>query len=239
MINIDPNTGVHYGIIAGNRVPDLLEWIMDHGLNHTLQQWRDEVEYGLNSCLGDLDFSDNNPDVDRNLEFRNALITGLMPWVCSRDAHDIACAICDEHFDAVSGTFAIAEVVGAGFQALIDMDCDRFENECFEATRDGITYKTGELGGAILISVVQSPFVTYCAPCSPCVRNAGDLEEPTALGEGFLTYCLAPEDFPASFIDTHCLLKIQGRSHDELILNVLRPPGAAETPHDAPIEPVI
>jgi len=50
------------------------------------------------------------------------------------------------------------------------------------------------LGGAPLIWVLESPFITYCRPCSPCVPGAGDLNSPDA--DGMVAHCLPPEDMP-------------------------------------------
>lgn len=67
---------------------------------------------------------------------------------------------------------------------------DEYEYE--EAnTRLWLTY----LGGAPLIYVLRSPFVIGTRPCSPCVPNAGDLDNLDAQ-DGILCYSLPPEWMP-------------------------------------------
>jgi hypothetical protein len=43
------------------------------------------------------------------------------------------------------------------------------------------------------VMVTKSPYYTFCRKCSPCVPNAGDLDNP--MDEGVKTYCLGPEFF--------------------------------------------
>jgi hypothetical protein len=79
--------------------------------------------------------------------------------------------------------------------------------DCFESDED--TYKlventphghficeAGVLGGAYLLTVIESPWVAWCRPCSPCVPNSGDLGHLAEHEYGMLAYCLPPEHLP-------------------------------------------
>ena len=50
------------------------------------------------------------------------------------------------------------------------------EEPVIAGTRDGVEYSTSWLGGALHFFIFDSPTVSYCQPCSPCVPNAGDLD---------------------------------------------------------------
>ncbi len=41
---------------------------------------------------------------------------------------------------------------------------------------EGVSYQTTWLGGAMMLYIFKSPILTKCAVCSPCVPNAGDLD---------------------------------------------------------------
>lgn len=64
----------------------------------------------------------------------------------------------------------------------IDPDLDYFaENfDCYEPSGtveyDGLIVTFDWLGGCPLIIINESPFVASAVPCSPCVPNAGDLD---------------------------------------------------------------
>lgn len=59
---------------------------------------------------------------------------------------------------------------------------DKFNDECqcdepiYEGEHEGVKYRTSWLGGAQHLWVFESPVVTKCRPCSPCVPGAGNLE---------------------------------------------------------------
>ncbi len=52
--------------------------------------------------------------------------------------------------------------------------------ECDEPVVEGVldytSYETVWLGGALHFCILESPVITRCAPCSPCVPGAGDLD---------------------------------------------------------------
>lgn len=67
------------------------------------------------------------------------------------------------------------------------------EEECYTLERDGLKLGLSYLGGAPLVWVYESPFTTYARECSPCVPNAGDLDNQDE--SGVQCYTLPPEWF--------------------------------------------
>lgn len=83
-----------------------------------------------------------------------------------------------------------------------DIDCfaDLFYSDEPSGTieHDGLIITFDWLGGAPLIIVNESPFVTFANPCSPCVPNAGDLDNLDPDGVECYT---VPENWKADFYD--------------------------------------
>ena len=86
----------------------------------------------------------------------------------------------------------------------IDPDLDDFavNFDCEEpsgtANHEGLIVTFTWLGGVPLIIVNESPFVTFANPCSPCVPNAGDLDNLDPDGVECYT---VPENWKADFYD--------------------------------------
>lgn len=86
----------------------------------------------------------------------------------------------------------------------IDPDLDYFAEDfdCCEPSgtvnHEGLIVTFSRLGGAPLIIVNESPFVTFAHPCSPCVPNAGDLDNLDPDGVECYT---VPENWKADFYD--------------------------------------
>ena len=95
---------------------------------------------------------------------------------------------CGDSAEIVGG-IDCAEIV----ESLLDSGLHVELEECEYTYTNGATkYRLGWLGGAPLIWILESEFVAYSPVCSPCVPNAGDLDN---LGAGILCYCCPPEDF--------------------------------------------
>lgn len=97
------------------------------------------------------------------------------------------------HPEAVAESLAYDDIL----ETLMDGGlCDYYECEEPEFYyEDGsLKLELTYLGGAPLIYVLESPFVTHCRPCSPCVPGAGDLDSPDE--DGMLCYCLPKEEMP-------------------------------------------
>jgi len=139
MSNVNPRTGIAYGVVSARNVPHLYDAIISDGTDETYDEaYKDRVH-----------------TLDREMT--------------------------DEEEETFSQ----------------DYQCD----EPMYHHVDGENhYETQFLGGAPLVYVTESRFVTYCRPCSPCVPGAGDLDSKWySAGEWGndikLAYCPDPEDF--------------------------------------------
>jgi hypothetical protein len=99
-------------------------------------------------------------------------------------------------------------------------DSLEFDEEEYDYETDGAKLHLGWLGGAPLIWVLDSPFVTYAPVCSPCVPNAGDLDNLSTDGTtgGVLCYCCPPdcfdtEDESADTFEVSGETEINGRTY--------------------------
>lgn len=54
--------------------------------------------------------------------------------------------------------------------------CIQIDEPTIEGTYDGVKYQISWLGGSPLLFVFESPVISRARPCSPCVPNAGDLD---------------------------------------------------------------
>ncbi len=83
-----------------------------------------------------------------------------------------------------------------------DEDVDRWgedyqsdEDSYSLGTKEGLKLGLSYLGGAPLVWVFQSPHTTATRVCSPCVPNAGDLDNRVEAGKGVACYTLPDEWF--------------------------------------------
>ena len=83
-----------------------------------------------------------------------------------------------------------------------DIDCfaDLFYCEEPSGTieHEGLIITFDWLGGCPLLIINESPFITFAVPCSPCVPNAGDLDNLDP--DGVECYDV-PENWRSSFYD--------------------------------------
>jgi hypothetical protein len=213
--NIDPTTGISYGVIDARHVPELYAEICQRGPNLTLQAAEDRAEHRLTSELEDLDTSEAFTEIETQAAlnddgdtddadcydekdkwlrafFVRALTRALDTDTVVPDAVEAAM----EFVDVESGTFDMAEVIDAVVTVLYENEYFQSDGEDTYNYTDGeFTYELSYLGGAPLIWVTKSPFVTYCRTCSPCVPNAGDLDNGMSQDEGnCIAYCMSPDD---------------------------------------------
>ena len=70
---------------------------------------------------------------------------------------------------------------------------DETHLEGITATIDDVTFEVFDLVGAYHLLIIDSKFIDYTRPCSPCVPNAGDLTSPDP--QGIKTYSVPPTWF--------------------------------------------
>lgn len=175
-VNIDPKTGVAFGVIQANDVPELCVHITEHGNDLAYAKAVEDAESRVRGVLADF-------DAEEAVRFGVDAVAWTRRWLSRRfhsALYSIAPSACDGLAEAVielcdreSLTFDIEE----GVDAVVGMLKERgyFENDsdvqAWRLEENGCVYTYD----GSLIWVMASPFATYCRTCSPCCPNAGDL----------------------------------------------------------------
>jgi hypothetical protein len=196
MPNCDPNTGVAYGVLSGHSVPDLDEEIFTNGTDESYKEWKENLEASIQSKLEDLDLPDHLDDERRNFAERyNAMREVLEELLRSEYCYsEKLMKNLMEHADVTNGEFDIDKVK----EEMVDtVGQDLQIEEPVHSHTDGDTvYQRSHLGGAALIWVFKSRYVTPCRACSPCVPGAGSLEQACDPQEAnTVAYCPPPQDW--------------------------------------------
>lgn len=159
-VNIDPNTGIRFGVVDGKSVPDLLDDILTFGENLSYDDYMQHVEEQLRAAESLEEIRDLVPyDPETPLEF----------------------PLCEEKIEE------LMELIAENYEPRED------EYELV-FPEDDEHYLLTYLGGAPLIFVCKSKFVTRCRGCSPCVPNGGDLDSPVE-ENGVIAYCFNPTKY--------------------------------------------
>lgn len=74
-----------------------------------------------------------------------------------------------------------------------------FDEEEYEYSDGAAKYLLSYLGGAPLIWITESEYVTHARRCSPCIPGGADLDSIDP--DGMLCYCPAPDDFASDAED--------------------------------------
>jgi len=193
MSNCDTTTGVAYGVLSGNHVPMLDQEIFENGKDETYEAWRSDirrqVELGLKDpYLPEYDEDDTEDRQEAMEELLRDVLNGLDVGSPGR-----LVGLCEEFMDIENGTFDVSSIADVVEEAeSSDYQCDEPEHSWV----DGEThYLRGHLGGAALIWVSKSRFVTPCRSCSPCVPGAGSLDScTTPENANNLAYCPPPSE---------------------------------------------
>jgi hypothetical protein len=204
--NINPETGVRYGVTSAQNHPWLYEHITQNGNSLSYQWWRDEIQNSLGR-LDDLDL----PTLSRE-EVQSEIEASIKDYVPSywleRNIEYAVDAVFEDSEDGdvryVPGEFqtwdSILSVSSRIFSALEENLGEAFEGgggegEDYELDDGDASYLIQYLGGAPLIWVTKSPRIVYVKSlCSPCVPNAGDLDSGmTTEEEGYECYGIPEE----------------------------------------------
>lgn len=227
--NTHPKTGIAYGVLSGNNVPELLDDIMTNGTDETFEAGREEIKGQLKTALegvfeehSPIPKEDAFPTEDAYFEAQKKVLTAITEAISGaiKDTHYNHKKIAenaDEHelFEAMQ-TDGSAEKID--YDALLSSleDAGLWENSDDgdghnyshqwedEKTKEQIKVQVTYLGGAPLIYVLESPYTANCAWCSPCCPNAGDLDTPRE--HGITAYCLPEDDMPDDWDGTVELL---------------------------------
>ena len=135
-----------------------------------------------------------NINPDTGIRYGVASLNSLAEWVW------------DEFF--TNGTNLTAQQAEADFKRDFALENDRepsddeeqefwdgyeADEECYELEADGMRLELSYLGGAAIVFVLESPHIGQARECSPCVPNAGDLDNRER--GGFDCYSLPAEWF--------------------------------------------
>lgn len=175
MENMNSETGIHFGVIPQN---SLREWayedIINNGTDLDFEDYLENFREILTSALN-LEFFE--PETIRGAlepmkkDFDECQIENIIS-ACENDGPDCLRSAISE-FELDAGEYA-PENSG---------DCTRYLYE-----KDGLKFQVCGDGD---IFVLESPYVTLSAFCSPCAPNAGYLLNPGSVP----CYCMPPEWF--------------------------------------------
>lgn len=196
MPNCDSTTGVAYGVISGNHVPELDQEIFENGNDETFEAWKEDAKKSIRLALEDLDLPELLDNNERSYDERQEAMEEALVDLLRSEDWDVkrlrkSCMQCA---DVINGVFDIDQVT----EDIIDCEAQSLEIDEPEHTYvvGDTHYLRGHLGGASLIWVTKSRYVTPCSTCSPCVPGAGCLDTPRLPEHAnCLAYCPPPEDF--------------------------------------------
>lgn len=165
--NIHPTTGIAYGVVDARNLPYLLDDIISNGTDNAYQEVHDEIVEALKAC--------------QTAEEFNHYVAN-----CPYGLYGTAWPLEDD------GDLSGVDFEEVASQLLQEWEYDGWD---YDYETDGYKFHLGGLGGAPLLWVMESPFIAWCRGCSPCVPNAGDLDNIVAGGDGMIAYCFDPDDF--------------------------------------------
>lgn len=211
MPNTNPKTGIPYGTLYANSVPELWDDIFTNGTDLTFKEMREELKTSFKRRIDDItaEFSPDPNEIEES-EARDQLANKIRDAI--KDVIDDVCFRPEEKTEdldvegLVEAVIEKDELKDEDYETLLselendglwDSGCDEGEHnyEHEYDTPDGKVHMLVQwLGGAPLIWVCESPWVARCRRCSPCVPGAGDLDRPDE--SGMVAYCLPPDDMP-------------------------------------------
>lgn len=172
MTNVNPTTGIRYGVISFNSLQPWCSQDLFYGDKAVDLSWQEAVaelkreglrqyEQLLEECCAAAAESgaDREVDFDQEAFEEKWFAERKEPW----DRDDFI----DDFVERNAEHIQIDEPI--------------IEGEC-----DGVKYRISWLGGAPLLWVLEGPHITKADLCSPCVPNAGSLDSINP--EGFKCY---------------------------------------------------
>lgn len=169
-MNVNPETGIRYGVISANNVPELHNTIITCGDSQSWNNFQSELRDDVQAIL---DTQDEEKEAaiakfldDRDIEYgheREELKESLLEQISENENSEDTLDLIVENLSERS-----------------HWECDQEEYEYETETE---SYYLGYLGGAPLIWVYKSPELTKVRLCSPCIPNGGDLDSPDPNGE--------------------------------------------------------
>lgn len=181
--NFNEERRIPYGVISGNSVPDLVNDIFLSGTNLSYNQWCEDVRNEIRSRLSPYELSEWGSDRDERWDYMVDVLDSL-GFSNPREDGELM-----DLFDQLEDGFPVENDVA---EYCINWIHHEGDEDRYALRQDGVSLELGWLGGATLIWVLDSNYVTWARTCSPCVPGAGDLDSPTDKDSGFPCLSLPP-----------------------------------------------
>jgi hypothetical protein len=173
--NINPETGIAYGYISARSLhDDVVQELQDNG---TDVYYADAVEEAQQETAREL--SNKVP--------LGVLELPLAYWNNEKGCHETLTedTLYEAFLEHVKANWS-----GSDWEQKFN-DAYQPDEPIHEGEKDGVKYRTSWLGGALNVWVFESPHTARTVACSPCVPNAGDLDN---VGRGdYLCYDVPPD----------------------------------------------
>jgi hypothetical protein len=169
MQNINPHTGIRYGVISFN---SLQPWCSDdlfYGAQAKDISWQQAIEELV---------AEAKREYDDLLEECDTAMAEVDHWMSDREKEKFTERFFSEREARMDRDEFVEERVERRREHL------DISEPGIEGTLDGVSYRISWLGGAPLLWVLEGPLGFANRLCSPCVPNAADLDggfEPTSI----------------------------------------------------------
>jgi hypothetical protein len=172
--NVNPESGIRYGVISANNVPWLEEKIFNNGESISYREAVKELRSRIERFI-------DEPESLREILLHDYYLT-------TYSVDDVLQLIAEYDQDEYT-----EETIDGVMDLILEEINLEFDEEIREYHTDEEHYIMDWLGGAQMIWALKSPVLTKVNLCSPCVPNAGNLEDPNE--EGYECYAVEPDYF--------------------------------------------
>lgn len=169
--NINPETGIPYGVALANNYPDLYETITEKGTNLSYEAWNTQISDKIvMSLIGQYPYTDLREIPELQIIEDSDLYNIVQEYQEQREQHNFRVSdfvndwIISEHGCEIDSCYSDDEEEYAYVDESFNMFMLRY------------------IGGAAHIWVIKSDRIVSCRECSPCIPNAGDLDSPDDQG---------------------------------------------------------
>lgn len=148
MQNVNPKTGIPYGVVGGNSVPELLELITQNGKNLTWEAFREDTISKLTSVLEDAGASDAKDTAESTFNDAN--------WDCYQAE--------EEEFvyeDSHGNKFQLGYLGGASLIWIINSDLVERCNKCSPCVPGAGDLDNPNKNGTIVAYTIPSRYEIY------------------------------------------------------------------------------
>jgi len=132
--------------------------------------------------------------------------------------------------ELLTNNYMDESLVDEEYDTIVEEWCQGYQNDYHQWYYQDEEYEMDFSEDMNCIIILKSPYYTYCRGCSPCVPNAGDLDEPVTPEDyenddttGFLysgikkSYCL-PDEFFDNDIAPYTYFGVEEKVNDNLLI---------------------